>query len=562
MISFHADPKIAEQQMHAIIFYLTTFGYIDGDFDQSEKLFVREYVRKLVEQRVASGMPGGDPALKAELVQKYTTHFHEVFEGTDKTVKDLFTEAVSEGEDQNHFVHSKLKLRCFEIFQSFDAAGQEALMETIDELIMADGTAHPAEVKFRAELSALLEADLGIELIDEGGHGRTSVSVREKTKLQADHAHPFFDQFEHHYSRDPEKITTQVAADLGLIERVMRTFEHQREGNEGRLVGKKTVQDFAGSKPFLDGHVYVLPATHPAGYELTVLGDLHGCYSCLKAALMQSRFLEKVEAFRNDPKHHPDPKLVLLGDYIDRGMFSLNGVFRTVMQLLATAPDHVYALRGNHEYFVEHQGNIYGGVRPAESINSLKPHQPIDVFRKYSKLFDAMPNTLLFDQTMFVHAGIPRDRLIKERVKDLSGLNDSEVRFQMMWSDPSSADVIPAELQETSARFAFGRLQAQAFLQRFGLHTLIRGHEKVDDGFHRVYDDANMLLITLFSAGGETNDDLPLDSSYRSVTPSALTLAWKNGESTITPWAIDYETYNDPKRNAFFKVPAELPQLK
>ncbi len=562
MISFHADPKIAEQQMHAIIFYLTTFGYIDGDFDQSEKLFVREYVRKLVEQRVASGMPGGDPALKAELVQKYTTHFHEVFEGTDKTVKDLFTEAVSEGEDQNHFVHSKLKLRCFEIFQSFDAAGQEALMETIDELIMADGTAHPAEVKFRAELSALLEADLGIELIDEGGHGRTSVSVREKTKLQADHAHPFFDQFEHHYSRDPEKITTQVAADLGLIERVMRTFEHQREGNEGRLVGKKTVQEFAGSKPFLDGHVYVVPATHPAGYELTVLGDLHGCYSCLKAALMQSRFLEKVEAFRKDPEHHADPKLVLLGDYIDRGMFSLNGVFRTVMQLLATAPDHVYALRGNHEYFVEHQGNIYGGVRPAESINSLKPHQPIDVFRKYSKLFDAMPNTLLFDQTMFVHAGIPRDRLIKERVKDLSGLNDSEVRFQMMWSDPSSADVIPAELQETSARFAFGRLQAQAFLQRFGLHTLIRGHEKVDDGFHRVYDDANMLLITLFSAGGETNDDLPLDSSYRSVTPSALTLAWKNGESTITPWAIDYETYNDPKRNAFFKVPAELPQLK
>lgn len=562
MISFHADPKIAEQQMHAIIFYLTTFGYIDGDFDQSEKHFVREYVRKLVEQRVASGMPGGDPALKAELVQKYTTHFHEVFEGTDKTVKDLFTEAVSEGEDQNQFVHSKLKLRCFEIFQSFDAAGQEALMETIDELIMADGTAHPAEVKFRAELSALLEADLGIELIDEGGHGRTSVSVREKTKLQADHAHPFFDQFEHHYSRDPEKITAQVAADLDLIERVMRTFEHQRAGHEGRLVGKKTVQDFAGSKPFLDGHVYVLPATHPAGYELTVLGDLHGCYSCLKAALMQSRFLEKVEAFRKDPEHHADPKLVLLGDYIDRGMFSLNGVFRTVMQLLATAPEHVYALRGNHEYFVEHQGNIYGGVRPAESINSLKPHQPIDVFRKYSKLFDAMPNTLLFDQTMFVHAGIPRDRLIKERVKDLSGLNDPDVRFQMMWSDPSSADVIPAELQETSARFAFGRLQAQAFLQRFGLHTLIRGHEKVDDGFHRVYDDANMLLITLFSAGGETNDDLPLDSSYRSVTPSALTLTWKDGESTITPWAIDYETYNDPKRNAFFKVPPELPQLK
>jgi hypothetical protein len=184
------------------------------------------------------------------------------------------------------------------------------------------------------------------------------------------------------------------------------------------------------------------------------------------------------------------------------------------------------------------------------------------VFRKYIQLFEAMPNTLLFDQTMFVHAGIPRDLLIKERVKDLSGLNDPDVRFQMMWSDPSTADVIPAGLQEQSARFAFGRLQAQAFLQRFGLHTLVRGHEKVDSGFHRVYDDPNMLLITLFSAGGDTNDDLPLDSSYRSVKPAAMTLAWKDGESTITPWEIDYATYNDPARNAFFKVPAELPQLK
>jgi len=562
MISFSADPKIAEQQMHAIIFYLTTFGYIDGDFDQSEKKFVRDYVQKLVEQRVATGVPGDDAKLKAELVLKWTTHFHEVFEGIDKTVKDLFTEAVSDKEDQNQFVHAKLKLRCFEIFQSFDASGQEALMETIDELIMADGTAHPAELKFRAELCALLEADLGIELVDEGGSGRTSVAVRAKTTLQASNTHPFFDQFEHHYSRDPEKITKQVGADLSLIERVIRTFDSQREGANGRLVGKKTVQEFAGSKPFLDGHVYVLPPTHAAGYELTVLGDVHGCYSCLKAAIMQSRFFEKVEAFRKDPANTPDPKLVLLGDYIDRGMFSLNGVLRTVMQLVVTAPEHVYALRGNHEYFVEYQGNVYGGVKPAESINTLKPHLPIEVFRKYIELFDAMPNTLLFDQTMFVHAGIPRDRLIKERVKDLSGLNDPDVRFQMMWSDPSSADVIPAELQEQSARFAFGRLQAQAFLQRFGLHTLVRGHEKVDSGFHRVYDDPNMLLITLFSAGGDTNDDLPIDSSYRSVTPNAMTMAWKDGETTITPWEIDYETYNDPARNAFFKVPPEIEQRK
>ena len=49
---------------------------------------------------------------------------------------------------------------------------------------------------------------------------------------------------------------------------------------------------------------------------------------------------------------------MLLGDYIDRGMFSYQGVLRSVMQLFVTAPDHVYVLRGNHEYYVEHEGKV------------------------------------------------------------------------------------------------------------------------------------------------------------------------------------------------------------
>ena len=45
-----------------------------------------------------------------------------------------------------------------------------------------------------------------------------------------------------------------------------------------------------------------------------------------------------------------------------------------------------------------------------------------------------------------------------------------------------------------------------------------------DEGFRRVYDDGSGLLITLFSAGGKENRDLPFGSSYRAVTPMGLTL--------------------------------------
>jgi hypothetical protein len=169
------------------------------------------------------------------------------------------------------------------------------------------------------------------------------------------------------------------------------------------------------------------------------------------------------------------------------------------------------------------------------------------------RLFEALPTAFLFDHTLFVHAGIPRDRTFKNRYQDLGSLNDPDLRFEMMWSDPSSVDVIPAALQEQSSRFPFGRLQAQRFLQRIGCHTLIRGHEKVVEGFRRTYDDDNLLLITLFSAGGENNHDLPARSSYRQVTPMAITLSYQDGKTQVTPWPIEYATYNDPERNAFFR---------
>ncbi len=174
------------------------------------------------------------------------------------------------------------------------------------------------------------------------------------------------------------------------------------------------------------------------------------------------------------------------------------------------------------------------------------------------RLFDSMANMLLFERFLFVHGGIARDLTLKEKYRDLSSLNDWDIRFQMMWSDPSSADVIPASLQAQSARFPFGRLQCQAFLQRIGCHTLVRGHEKVDEGFRRSYDDGNQLLITLFSAGGANNDDLPADSGYRSVRPMAMTIRFKDGAGQITPLEIDYQRYNDPGRNRFFQAPAEI----
>ena len=57
MLTFSTNPDVAEQQMNAIIFYLTAFGYIDGQFDFTEKTFVRIYIRQLVTARAQTAMP-------------------------------------------------------------------------------------------------------------------------------------------------------------------------------------------------------------------------------------------------------------------------------------------------------------------------------------------------------------------------------------------------------------------------------------------------------------------------------------------------------------------------
>ena len=563
MITFDTDPDIAEQQMRAIIYYLTAFGYIDGDFDRAEKQYVREYVGKLVDHRAREAL-GADLEPHRALLTKITAHFNEVLDETDNAIQSLFTESVAEGESTSQFVLAKIKLRCFELFKRFDEEGRFALLATLDELMYADGTVHPNEETFRRELYSLLRAPLELDEIEmemETVEAGSMIIGEAATLTPAQADHPFFKGFEVQYAKDPETFALQAKGDMELIERVTSALAKQREAGKGRLAA---AGEFAAIEPgarFLDEHVYVRKPDPSKRYELLVIGDLHGCYSCLKGALLQADFFRKVQAHHEDPANHPEMNLVLLGDYIDRGRYSYNGVLRTVMQLFVAVPDHVFVLRGNHEYYVEINGRVLAPVRPCEAMSEVASVAPTGMFATYMHLFEALPNTLVFDRTLFVHAGIPREDTIAERFKGIESLNDTDIRFQMLWSDPSEADVVPLELQKASARFPFGKKQLKSFLGKLGLRTLIRGHERVVEGFKTVYDDPEATLISLFSAGGATNDDLPFASNYREVSPMALTIRYENGVSELNPFLIDYARYNDPELNAFFKEAITIPAL-
>src|SRR5262245_43172848 len=122
MLTFSRDPQVAEKQMQAIIFSLTSFGHIDGDFDDREKQFVRDYIGKLVAHRVETGMPAATADVKKDVGARFTKHFLETFENIERWVAEVMSEPVSKDDSRDAVVHAKLKLRCFELFKSFDRA--------------------------------------------------------------------------------------------------------------------------------------------------------------------------------------------------------------------------------------------------------------------------------------------------------------------------------------------------------------------------------------------------------------------------------------------------------
>jgi len=82
-------------------------------------------------------------------------------------------------------------------------------MATVDELINADGSVHPAEAKFRAELADLLNEELGVELVDDEGERPFEVATPRTIATKAED-HPFFAQFEQHYSSDRDALCDAV----------------------------------------------------------------------------------------------------------------------------------------------------------------------------------------------------------------------------------------------------------------------------------------------------------------------------------------------------------------
>ncbi len=568
MLELNRDPYVAEQQVRALTFFLVAFGYIDGAFDDAERVYIRDYLTEVARERAATLLAGDEPPLSMsgerqrmthvmlpvdDIASEWVTKYHALLDQYDSIVKGHFSESVADGESHVKFVTSKLKLGCFELLSHLDGKMQESILGAVEQLMHADGMVHPAERQFFDEVTALVHTPLAVADTDIEEVPAGEVVVEAPRALAARmQNHPFFRTGEWELSRVPATFAEQSPGEIELVERVEKTLAELRGAGNGVLTDLRSLEELSPGPRRLDGRVYVQRPHPDKHYELTVLGDTHGCYSCMKAALLQADFFEKVRRHKEDPAGTPEVALVLLGDYIDRGRFGYPGTLRAALQLATQMPNEVVLIRGNHEFYVEISGRVVAPVRPCEALDSLKEVDGARLLKSYRRLFDEMPTSFLFGNVMFVHGGIPRDETLEKSWKGLESLNDRDLAFEMLWSDPADTDAVPHELQKEVARFGFGRKQFQRFMKMVGCRLMVRGHERVIEGFKKHYDDPEATLVTVFSAGGAGNADLPAESNYREVTPMALTITHHAGVTKLTPFRIDWQRYNDGKLNAFF----------
>ena len=131
--------------------------------------------------------------------------------------------------------------------------------------------------------------------------------------------------------------------------------------------------------------------------RLFAIGDIHGCFDS---------FIELVE---NKIQLQKSDKLILLGDYIDRGTKSKD-VVDFIMELQEKGFD-VIPLMGNHEAMLldanENEKSISKWIqnRGDETLKSFEISPLKDIESKYIQFFKNLRYYYSFEDYLFVHAG-------------------------------------------------------------------------------------------------------------------------------------------------------------
>jgi len=211
---------------------------------------------------------------------------------------------------------------------------------------------------------------------------------------------------------------------------------------------------------------------------VTVCGDIHG------------QFHDLMELFRIGGKT-PDTNYLFMGDYVDRGYYSVETVTLLVC-LKVRFPNRVFILRGNHESRQITQ--VYGFYDEC-----LRKYGNVNVWKYFTDLFDYLPLTALIENKVFcLHGGLSPSIDHLDIIRSLDRVQEvphEGAMCDLLWSDPD--DRTGWGISPRGAGYTFGNDVSKQFNHHNGLILISRAHQLVMEGFNWSHEKH---VVTIFSA--------------------------------------------------------------
>jgi hypothetical protein len=278
------------------------------------------------------------------------------------------------------------------LFRAFSPADQEVALELLTVMTAPMGSsAHRREL--HDELLAYFNAAPSLPApVMTASPELLEIEAPQSLALET-FTHPWLEPLEQCYSLDPVVLHAQLEGDYNLIFQAITVWERQRARGNGRLYGITDVGQLAPGTRLLDGHVHVLRPERPI--ELVVLGDLHGCYACLKVA-PQSNFIGERSGTAGSANHRTSS---WCARHLSRSRpVRFDGVLRVALSSWSRCP--ITSSCGNHEL----PGAGRRQIIPPESCRGGARDRGPRASRRIRPTVtcSSMPTSLLFDRVVRV----------------------------------------------------------------------------------------------------------------------------------------------------------------
>ena len=192
---------------------------------------------------------------------------------------------------------------------------------------------------------------------------------------------------------------------------------------------------------------------------INIVGDIHGHFHDLLTILEEGGY-------------PPVSNYLFLGDYVDRGKFSLETLC-LVLCFKIKFPNNFFMLRGNHECAMINR--VYG------FFDDCKRRYNIKLWKGFTDIFNCLPLGAVIDDRIFcVHAGLSPnlstlDQLNTE-VERPKEVLDHGLACDLLWADPEDG-IKGFGCSERGVSFTFGADMIEKFLKKNNLDLIARAHQ-------------------------------------------------------------------------------------